>query len=175
MYKYILFGAIVVFIILIIAVLVGLISANSKVKKAFMNIDIQYKKKWELIPFVVDVVKQYASLEKGTIESSIKLFNSVQEYKELKDDDRLKLSKEVNDCIKRLIVLADSYDSMKNSEKYNVVCEQLKQLEIDINITKIEYNAIVEKYNKLIKLFPFNLFAFIFGFRKKELLLEEDM
>ena len=163
--------AIVLIVILVIIVLFvistynGLVSARNKVRDQFSQIDIQLKKRFDLIPNLVETVKGYAKHESETFEKVIQARNGYMNASS--DEDKLKASKELSRGITKIIALAENYPELKANTSFVDLQNQLKDIEEKISYARQFYNDSVLMYNNKIEMFPSNIIASMFGFKKE--------
>ena len=163
--------AIVLLVILVLVVLFvistynGLVGARNKVRDQFSQIDIQLKKRFDLIPNLVENVKGYAKHESETFEKVIQARNG---YMNAKDDDaKMKASKELSSGISKIFALAESYPELKANTNFVDLQNQLKDIEDKISYARQFYNDSVLMYNNKIEMFPSNVVAGMFHFTKE--------
>ncbi len=163
--------AIVLIVVLILIVLFvistynGLVSARNKVKDQFSQIDIQLKKRFDLIPNLVETVKGYAKHESETFEKVIQARNGYVNASS--DEEKLKASKELTSGITKIMALAENYPELKANTNFVDLQNQLKDVEEKISYARQFYNDSVLMYNNKIEMFPSNVIASMFGFKKE--------
>lgn len=163
--------AIVLIVVLILIVLFvistynGLVSARNKVRDQFSQIDIQLKKRFDLIPNLVETVKGYAKHESETFEKVIQARNGYVNASS--DEEKLKASKELSSGITKIMALAESYPELKANTNFVDLQNQLKDVEEKISYARQFYNDSVLMYNNKIEMFPSNVVASVFGFKKE--------
>lgn len=173
MYIFILIGGIV--LILIIYVLVtrnSFVDLNNQIAEAFSAMDVHLKKRWDLIPNLVETVKGYAKHESETLEKVIALRN--KSYDNLSNEDKLKTNKEINDNIQILFAVAEKYPDLKASDNFLNLSKSLSEIEGEIARSRKYYNAVIRIYNNKVEKFPSNLIAKMFGFKTKEMFAIND-
>lgn len=167
-------------IILVVVVLVamyvistynGLVVARNKVRDQFSQIDVQLKRRFDLIPNLVETVKGYAKHESETLEKVIQARNNYANAKT--DAEKLEASKEMSRGVMNIMALAESYPDLKANTNFVDLQNQLKEVEEKISYARQFYNDSVLMYNNKIEMFPSNLVASIFGF-KRETFFEAD-
>lgn len=169
---------IVVIVILILLVLFvvsiynGLVVARNKVRDQFSQIDIQLKKRFDLIPNLVETVKGYTKHESETLEKVIQARNGYMEAKS--EAEKLEASKEVSRGIASIFALAESYPELKANTNFLDLQEQLKSVEDKIGYARQFYNDSVLMYNNKIEMFPSNVVASLFRFEKSKFFEVED-
>ena len=149
----------------------GLVVARNKVKDQFSQIDVQLKRRFDLIPNLVETVKGYAKHESETLEKVIAARNNYANAKT--DAEKLEASKEMSRGVMNIMALAESYPDLKANTNFIDLQNQLKEVEDKISYARQFYNDTVLMFNNKIEMFPSNLVASIFGF-KKETFFEVD-
>lgn len=165
MLVYIIIGIVVFLIIYAISLYNGLVRINNKVQEAFSTMDVYLKKRWDLIPNLVETVKGYAKHEEGTLENIVKLRNSA--YDGMTDEEKIKTNQALSSNIGKLMVLVENYPDLKASDNFRDLTNQLSRIEDDIANSRKYYNGAVKLYNNKIQVFPNNIFAGMFGYTTK--------
>lgn len=159
-------GIIVLLIVVYIFVTFNsFIKLNNKVKEAFATMDVYLKKRWDLVPNLVETVKGYASHEKSTLEKVIELRNSV--YDNLSDENKIKTNQRITENISRIMFLAESYPELKASENFRNLSKELTKIEDEIAQSRKYYNAVVRMFNNKVETFPNNIIAGLLGYKTK--------
>ena len=143
----------------------GLVSLRNKVRDQFSQIDVQLKKRSDLIPNLVETVKGYAKHEEGTLEKVIQARNTYLTADSM--DDKVKASSEMTKAVSKLFALAESYPELKANENFLDLQNQLKEIEDKISYARQFYNDSVLMYNNKIEMFPSNVVASMFHFTKE--------
>ena len=167
-------------LIIIIAVLVlcalyfiitynKLIKLNNETKEGFSTMDVYLKKRWDLIPNIVQVVKGYAKHEKDTLKEIVELRNSVKSYDKLTDEEKMKTNEQMSNGLNRLMALAEAYPDLKANENFKDLSKELSKVEDDIANSRKYYNGVVRIYNNKVEMFPSNIFAGLFGYKSKSM------
>lgn len=138
---------------------------NNQVKEAFSTMDVYLKKRWDLIPNLVETVKGYAKHEKGTLEEVVKLRNSA--YDGMSDEEKIEANAKISAAMPKIMALAEAYPNLKANENFMNLSNQISSLEEDIANSRKYYNAIVRKFNDKVEMFPSNVIARIFGYKSK--------
>ena len=168
MYIFILIGGIVLLLIIYIFITWNsFISLNNGIDEAFSAMDVYLKKRWDLIPNLVETVKGYAKHESETLEKVTALRN--KSYDHLSNEDKLQTNNEVNNDIRELFALAESYPDLKVSENFLSLSKSLSEIESEIAKSRKYYNAVIRIYNNKVEKFPSNLIAKVYGFKTKEM------
>ena len=159
--------------ILIILIIAGIGYKNSfvvlsnQVEEAFSTMDVYLKKRWDLIPNLVETVKGYAKHEKETFKDVVELRTS--SYSKMNSDEKIAANQQLQQGIARIMALAESYPELKASENFKDLNLQLTEVEKDISNARKFYNGAVKNYNNKVQMIPGCLFAMIFGYHKKEM------
>lgn len=167
MIVYIIIGIIGLIMIYALTIYNSLVKLNNTVKEAFSTMDVYLKKRWDLIPNIVETVKGYAKHEKDTLEEVIKLRNSA--YDTMTPNDKIKTNQELSSSVNKIMALAENYPDLKANENFKDLSSQLSKVEEDIANSRKYYNAVVRNYNDKVEMFPSNIFAGIFGHKSKKM------
>ena len=149
----------------------GLVIARNKVKDQFSQIDVQLKRRFDLIPNLVETVKGYAKHESETLESVIQARNNYANAKT--DAEKVAASNEMSRGVMNIMALSESYPDLKANTNFIDLQNQLKDVEDKISYARQFYNDSVLMYNNKVEMIPSNIVASIFGF-KKETFFEAD-
>lgn len=166
MWIYVVIGIAIVLLIYTFVVYNSLIKLSNKVKEAFSTMDVYLKKRWDLIPNIVEAVKGYAKHEKETLESIINLRNGT--YEEMSTNDKIDKNEQLTTGISKLMMLAENYPELKANQNFLDLSSQLSKVEEDIANSRKYYNAVVRNMNNLVQMFPSNIFAGLFGFKENK-------
>jgi len=139
------------------------IKLGNKVKEAFATMDVYLKKRWDLVPNLVEVVKAYAAHEKSTLESVISIRNEV--YEQMTVEDKITSDVELSTGIAKLMLLAESYPDLKANQNFLDLSANLAKIEDEIANSRKYFNAVVRMMNNKVEMFPSNIFASIFRYR----------
>ena len=167
MWIYIIIAIIVLIIIYAFALYNSFVKLNNKVKEAFSTMDVYLKKRWDLIPNIVETVKGYAKHEKDTLEEVVELRNST--YDKMSDDEKIKTNEQLSSSISKIMVLAEAYPDLKANENFKNLSKELSKVEDDIANSRKYYNGVVRIYNNNVEMFPSNIFARLFGYKSKSM------
>ena len=165
MVLYIVLAIIVLIIIYLFIVYNSFIKLNNKVKEAFSTMDVYLKKRWDLIPNLVDAVKGYAKYEKETLTEIVNLRNSV--YEEMSIEEKIKTNEKLNTGIKKIMALVEAYPDLKTSDSFLNLSQELSQVEDEIANSRKYYNGTVRIYNNKVEMFPSNIVAKLFDYKTK--------
>lgn len=163
-----------IFICIIIIILLyilffynSLIKLNNNVKEAFSTMDVYLKKRWDLIPNIVETIKGYTKYEAATLEKIVTLRNI--NYNLLSEEEKIKENTNLNNEINKFMVLAENYPNLKASENFKDLNNSLTKVEDEIANSRKYYNATVRIFNNKIEIFPNNILAKIFGYKRKNM------
>ena len=149
----------------VIGVYNKLVNARNKVDNQFSQVDVQLKRRADLIPNLVETVKGYANHEKETLEDVIKARNTF--LSATTKEDEMKANGELTNAISKLFALAESYPDLKANENFKELSKELSKIEEDIANSRKYYNGVVKVYNNKVEMFPSNLVAGMFGYKAK--------
>lgn len=166
---YIVIAVIVVVLILILGFgsYNGFVKLNNRVEEAFSTMDVYLKKRWDLIPNIVETIKGYAKHEKDTLEEITKLRNS--SYDKMSIDDKVDANTKLSQGITKLMAIAEQYPDLKASDNFKDLSKELSKVEDDIANARKYYNGTVRNYNDKVQMFPSNIIAGICGFKVKKM------
>jgi LemA protein len=159
-----------VVIALIIIFLIGLYNSLVQLKvradSAWSDIDIQLKRRHDLIPNIVETVKGYAAHEKGTFENIAKWRSAAMGA--TAPEDRAQAENQLTGALRQLFAVAEAYPQLKASEQFTQLTQSLQEVEDAIQNARRYYNAVIRDYNTKIQTFPGNIFAGMFGFQPRQ-------
>ncbi|MBN2627460.1 MAG: LemA family protein [Spirochaetales bacterium] len=144
----------------------GFVKLRNKCEESFATMDAYLKKRWDLIPNLVETVKGYASHEKETLERVIQARNMAmgsQNMGELQKNENALAA-----GLKSVFALSESYPDLKANQGFVTLQNQLQSLENDILQSRKYYNAVVKSFNTKRELFPSSLVAGMMNLEKKE-------
>jgi len=144
----------------------SLVALRNRVRNAWHQIDVQLKRRHDLIPNLVNTVKGYMKYEQETLEKIIQARARALSAKGMKE--KAKAEGELSGLLTRLFALFENYPELKANENVLKLQEELTTTENQIAFARQFYNDIVMRYNTKIQSFPSNLIAGMFGFRPKE-------
>lgn len=154
-----------VVVLAIIYIYNSLIRLRMRVNNAWSQIDVQLKRRYDLIPNLVNAVKGYMKHEKGVLEEVTKARTSLISGS-LKD--KAKASNQITEALKSIFAVAESYPQLKANENFKQLQEELSGTESKIAYARQFYNDSVMSYNEALQVFPKNLLAKLFGFMERE-------
>lgn len=164
MWLYILIAIIAVLAIYVIVQYNKLINARNDVKEAFSTMDVYLKKRWDLVPNLVEVVKQYAKHEEDTFTKITALRTG--NYDEMLTNKKININEQLTEGISKVIAVAENYPELKASENFLNLSAELTKIEDEIANSRKYYNGTVRNLNNKIQMFPSNIIATIFKFEQ---------
>lgn len=167
MWIYIVIAIVVIIILYALITYNNFIKLKNMVKEAFATMDVYLKKRWDLIPNIVETVKGYAKHEENTLKEVVELRNS--SYDSMSDDEKVKTNQRISKGINKIMLLAESYPDLKASTNFQDLSRELSKVEEDIANSRKYYNGVVEMFNNKVEMFPSNIFAKLFGYKPKEM------
>jgi len=169
---YLILGILALIFLWLIFTFNGLIRKDNRLKEAWADIEVQLKRRYDLIPNLVEIVKGYASHERQTFEKVIAARS--QAMASTNPKEKLEAENALSQTLKSLFALAENYPDLKANQNFLELQRELTDTEDKIQAARRFYNANVRDYNIFIQSFPNNLVAPIFGFRRKELFEIEE-
>ena len=161
----------------------SLVKLRNRFENAFSQIDVQLKRRFDLIPNLVNVVKGYMAHEKDTLEAVIQARNTAVSAagvaaKNPGDADAMgnlsNADSQLNGALSRLMMVAESYPDLKANENMLALQEELTSTENKVSFSRQSYNDAVTNYNTQRELFPSNMVAGMFNFGPAELFEVEE-
>ncbi len=166
LYIYILLGLLAVMVLWIIAVYNGLITLKNRTDEAWSDIDVQLKRRYDLIPNLVEAVKGYAKHEAGTLENVIKARNMAMSVDPSDHAAKAEAENMLSSTLKSIFALSENYPDLKASQNFLQLQNDLKDTEDKIQASRRFYNANVRDFNTKIQTFPNNVVAGKLNFSK---------
>ena len=164
-----------IYIIILLGIILvyGIITYNNLtkwknlVKEAFSTMDIYLKKRWDLIPNLVEIVKGYAQHEKDVLEKITEL--RTNNYEEMSKDKKININEQITNNLSKIVAIAENYPELKSSENFSQLSKDLTKIEDEISNSRKYYNGTVRIYNNKIQMFPSSIIAKIFGFKESKM------
>jgi LemA protein len=165
---------VVAIIIIVIGIYNSLVSQRMQVKNAWSQIDVQIKRRYDLIPNLVEAVKGYMKYEKEVLTQVIEARAKAVSARDKGDLKEIgKAEGELSGFLVRLFALFERYPELKANQNVMMLQEELTNTENKIAFARQFYNDMVMKYNTSIQVFPKNIIAGIFGFKPFDFLIIE--
>lgn len=159
---------VVLFLAYIIKTYNGLIVLKNRVENQGAQVDVQLKRRADLIPNLIETTKGYANYEKGTLTAVTELRNKMVNASNM--DEAYQANVELNKELAQIMVISENYPELKANSNFMKLQNELSDTEEKIAKARQFYNDVVTKYNTQIMLFPKSVFAKMLGFKKNALL-----
>ncbi len=150
----------------------GLVRSRNRVKESWSDIDVQLKRRHDLIPNLIETVKGYAAHEKQTLDAVIQARAKAMSAGSLADKGQAENM--LSGALKNLFALAEAYPQLRAVESFSKLQDELTDTEDKIQAARRFYNSNVMVLNNKIEMFPTNIFASSFGFEKAEFFQLDD-
>ena len=154
---------VVVIVLWSIGVYNGLVGRRNRVKESWAQIDVQLKRRYDLIPNLVETVKGYAGHERITLENVTRARNMAMSAGSFQE--RAQAENMLTGALKTLFAVAESYPDLKANQNFLALQEELSSTENKIGFARQHYNDVVRDYNTSTQVFPANVIAGTFAFR----------
>ena len=165
---YIIVGVVVILIIVFIATYNKLVRLRNQVKNAWAQIDVQLKRRHDLIPNLIETVKGYMKHERETLEAITKARNLAQQAASSGPGARAKAETELSSALGRLLAVVENYPDLKANQNFLALQEELTSTENKLSFSRQYYNDSVLSYNNRTQMFPSNMIASMTGFKASE-------
>ena len=169
-------GWIIVVVLLIVCWVIGtyngLIKGRIVVDEAFATMDVYLKKRYDLIPNLVETVKGYASHEKETLEKVISLRTG--SYDAMTPEEKIQNGAQISKMIPQIMAVAEQYPDLKANQNFMDLSHNLNETEDDIANARKYYNGALKQYNMKVQMFPGSLIAGLFHFETKKMFEVEN-
>ncbi len=152
----------VVIVLCVVSAYNKLVHLRNKCDEGYATMDVYLKKRFDLIPNLVETVKGYAKHEADTLEAVI-----AKRAKAKSDDEVMKSEGQISGAIRNIFAVAEAYPNLKANTNFIDLQNQLKAIEDDIANARKYYNALVREYNDAIMSVPTNIIAGLFHFDKR--------
>lgn len=162
-------GIIVVLVVVVLGYIVlynGLQKAKVNTEESWSQIDVQLKRRNDLIPNLIETVKGYAKYEQATLEKVVALRNQIISLPNDAMQEKMDLSNQITDSLKSLFALNENYPDLKANEQYKALMEELTNTENKIAYSRQLFNSSAAFYNQKLVTFPSNLIAKMSGMQK---------
>ena len=159
---WIVLGVAVLAVLALIGIFNSLVALRNQVKNAWAQIDVQLKRRYDLIPNLIETVKGYVKHEQGTLENITKA--RAQAMGAGSVGEKARAEGQLTDAVNKFLVVAESYPDLKANQNFMALQEELRSTENKIAFSRQSYNDQVMFYNNKIQMFPSSLIAGTFGF-----------
>ena len=146
----------------------GLVRLRNQVKNAWAQIDVQLKRRYDLIPNLMETVKGYMTHERETLEAVTNARNLAQQVSSAGAGARAKAEGELSSALSRLLAVVENYPDLKANQNFLALQEELTSTENKISFSRQYYNDSVLRYNNQTQMFPSNFVASMTGFKASE-------
>ena len=163
---WIILGVLFLIVVFLVGMYNGLVRLKVTCDNAWADIDVQLKRRYDLIPNLVETVKGYAAHEKGTLEAVINARNRAMTA--TGPADKAQAENMFSGALKSLFALAEAYPQLRAIESFTSLQNSLTQIEDTVQNARRYYNAVVRDLNTKIQQFPSNIFAGMLGFKTRE-------
>jgi len=167
-WAWVIIGIVVVLILWFVFIFNGLVRLRNQVKNAWAQIDVQLKRRHDLIPNLVETVKGYKDFERSTLEAVTKARNVAQQAVGQGVGAQAKAEGELSGALTRLLAVVERYPDLKANQNFLALQEQLTSTENKISFSRQFYNDSVLNYNNKTQMFPSNMVAAMTGFKQGE-------
>jgi len=154
-----------VVIAFLIVIYNGLVQLRVRADSAWSDIDVQLKRRHDLIPNLVETVKGYAAHEKGTFEDVARLRSEAMQA--TTPEQKMQAEGQLTNALRGLLAIAEAYPQLRASEQFTALQGSLNEVEDALQNSRRYYNAVVRDYNTKLQSFPTNLIGGMFGFQKR--------
>ncbi len=165
---WIIIGILALMILMFIVIYNGLVRLRNQVKNAWAQIDVQLKRRHDLIPNLVETVKGYMKYERATLEAVTNARNLAQKATGAGVGERAKAEGELSGALARLLAVVENYPDLKANQNFLALQEELTSTENRISFSRQFYNDSVLRLNNQIQMFPSNMVAGMTGFKAGE-------
>lgn len=154
-------------VLLLVLVIIGtynsLVGHRNTTEEAFSTMDVYLKKRWDLIPNLIETIKGYTKHEKETLQDIVKLRNLA--YDGMSVNEKVDLNNKISGAVGKLMALAEAYPDLKANVNFQDLSNQLAHVEEDIANARKYYNGAVRSMNNKVQMFPSGIIAKMFGFK----------
>ena len=162
----IIIGVLVGIIVILTIMYNGLINKKNQVENSFGGIDVQLKKRYDLIPNLISTVKTYMKHEADTLTEITELRTKALSGG-ISDDEKVALDNKITSHLSGIMVAVENYPDLKASDNFIQLQRSLNEVEEQISASRRSYNAAVTDYNNGVEMFPTNLIAGVMSFNRK--------
>lgn len=153
-------------LIILVGMYNSLVQLRVRADSAWSDIDVQLKRRHDLIPNLVETVKGYAAHEKGTFENIAKYRSMAMQASG--PAERAQAEGQLTNALKSLFAVAENYPQLRASEQFTSLQGSLNSIEDNIQNARRYYNAVIRDYNTRVQSFPMNIIAGMFGFQSRQ-------
>lgn len=161
-----------VIVVWMIAAYNGFVRANNNCEEAFATMDVYMKKRYDLIPNLVETVKGYAAHESNTLQKVVEARNMAQSASTV--EERAQAENILSGTLKSLFAISEAYPDLKANQNFMDLQSQLQRIEDEIANSRKYYNAVVKIFNNKCQMFPSNIIANVFHYTRKPMFEVEN-
>jgi len=165
---YYVIGLLVVLFLLIIGLYNSLVRRKNDVEKAFASVDVMLKKRYDLIPNLVETVKSYMKHEKSLL-TELTTLRTQAVSGEMGEDERIALENKITKGISGIMVAVENYPDLKASQNFLQLQAAWNEAEEQISASRRAFNAAVTTFNNKVETFPSNVMAGMMGYKRRTL------
>jgi LemA protein len=162
----IILAAIVLLVVIVIGMYNKLVTLRNRAENAWAQVDVQLRKRYDLIPNLVEAVKGYAAHERGVFEEVTQARTAAQQAQGVQEQAQAENA--LTAAIGRLFAVAEAYPELRATENFQQLQAQLTEVEGDIAVSRQVYNDTVLTYDTALETVPTSVIAGIFNFRERE-------
>jgi len=166
MIGWIILGVVALFVFWIVLIYNKLVKNRQLVEEGWSGIDVQLKRRYDLIPNLVETVKGYAKHEEGVLSKVVELRNSAAGVQSAAQ--KAPIENALTQTLRQLFALAEAYPDLKANKNFQDLQDQMAQIEEQLQLARRYYNGTARDMNILVQAFPSNIIARIFGFGQAE-------
>ena len=165
---WIIIGIVVILLVILMSIYNGLVRLRNQVKNAWAQIDVQLKRRFDLIPNLMETVKGYMKHERETLEAVTQARNLAEKASSAGPGERGQAEGMLGMALGRLLAVAEAYPDLKANQNFLALQEELTSTENKISFSRQYYNDSVLNYNNKTEMFPSNIIAGMFNFKAGE-------
>lgn len=158
-------GIIVVLVIIYVVVYNGLVAARMHTQEAWSQIDVQLKRRNDLIPNLLETVKGYAKYEQETLQKVVGLRNQLMTVSDDDPQAKMEISNQLSNSLKSIFALSEAYPDLKANQQYQQLMEELTNTENKIAYSRQLFNTTTANYNSKLQMFPTSIVANLSHFK----------
>ncbi|MBF8280726.1 MAG: LemA family protein [Candidatus Magasanikbacteria bacterium] len=169
---YILIAIAVLIVLWLIVTFNSLVVKRNRVEEAWSDIDVQLKRRYDLIPNILETVKGYAKHEEGTLTKIVEARNAaMQAHSQGESGDlaaQVQAENQLSQTLKSIFALSEAYPDLKANQNFLQLQDELRDTEDKIQASRRFYNGNVQTFNTALQVFPTNMFAGMLGFKERQ-------
>jgi len=170
----VLLGLVIVVVVWAVGIYNGLVSLRNRGDGAWADIDVQLRRRHDLVPNLVETVKGYAAHERQTLEEVVRARQQAVSLSGGTPEERARAENQLTGMLRSLFALSERYPQLRANENFLALQTSLQEIEEALQNARRYYNAVVRDFNTKTEVFPSNLVARQFGFKKREYFEVED-